>query len=521
MRIRDISKVLQASSGVMFGRFADGVGPGQEASATTVRNFLQVLTETQIATAYQPISANLTSISASSFNGSFGSLEGIPGSFPPSSHWHAWSEITTGLPTTLTGYGITDGMRSLNALSGTSQTFQTGTGGTDFEISSTGTTHTFSLPDASGASRGAVNTSAQTFGGVKTFANGISVQSIDSGGALSIQTNGAERLNLSSSSSAAVWFVNNQFVNPGGVQNRYRRSLGTVASPTAVTSGTVLGQLLFDGWDGATWSGSSGQIAVVASENFTGSAHGGYIRLGAIPTGSTTVSNTFYLHGTGAVVIGQANYTTEPPAPVKLNLRGNNNAATENNLLRFTDADPTTQANQLVGGFDFESLDSSPVSAGVRAYYKVYSAGTGPAVYTSIATCDTDGAVAERLRITESGPIRVTHSVFRESEVSYTPSGTTQTIPLNAGNYQSLSLAATSGNPTITLTVPAGPASGSLIVLQHGSTPRNITWALSTGSIKWLGSQPAWSSDAVSSYRVVSWRWNGSIMFLMASESGT
>ena len=57
---------------------------------------------------------------------------------------------------------ITSGIQSLNGLTPTTQTFATGTSGTDFNISSATSTHTFNLPDASASTRGALTTTDWT-----------------------------------------------------------------------------------------------------------------------------------------------------------------------------------------------------------------------------------------------------------------------------------------------------------------------------------------------------------------------
>jgi hypothetical protein len=62
----------------------------------------------------------------------------------------------------MAGTGIT----AINSLTGAVQTLATGTSGTNFAISSTGTTHTFNLPTASATNRGALSsTDWNTFNG--------------------------------------------------------------------------------------------------------------------------------------------------------------------------------------------------------------------------------------------------------------------------------------------------------------------------------------------------------------------
>jgi len=82
------------------------------------------------------------------------------GSPPPS----AASVILT--VTQQSGIMAGTGITAINSLTGAAQTLTTGTTGTDFSISSTGTTHTFNLPTASAANRGALSsTDWNTFNG--------------------------------------------------------------------------------------------------------------------------------------------------------------------------------------------------------------------------------------------------------------------------------------------------------------------------------------------------------------------
>lgn len=78
---------------------------------------------------------------------------------------------------------FTAGLTALNGLQAQVQNFATGTTGTDFDIISSGSTHTFNLPSASATARGVVTTGPQTFAGAKTFTGviGIITNSADYG----------------------------------------------------------------------------------------------------------------------------------------------------------------------------------------------------------------------------------------------------------------------------------------------------------------------------------------------------
>jgi len=87
---------------------------------------------------------------------------------------------TLNIPTyTLSGLGGVPSTRTINGLALSSdQTFATGTTGTDFNIVSAGTVHTFNIPDADQVNRGLITPGTQTIGGVKTFASPPTVPSL-------------------------------------------------------------------------------------------------------------------------------------------------------------------------------------------------------------------------------------------------------------------------------------------------------------------------------------------------------
>lgn len=66
---------------------------------------------------------------------------------------------------------------SVNSLTSSTQSFATGASGSDFNISSASSTHTFNIPDAGSSARGLVTTGTQNFAGNKNFTGKVSIGS--------------------------------------------------------------------------------------------------------------------------------------------------------------------------------------------------------------------------------------------------------------------------------------------------------------------------------------------------------
>jgi len=146
------------------------------------------------------------------------------------------------------------GITALNGLTAQVQYFQTGTSGTDFNISSTTATHTFNIPDASATARGLITTGTQTIAGTKTFSDAT-------------KNNGGIFLQNASSSSLAGYMnlggLTNgvKFTSGGGISNTFTlpsatgytftfpNATGTIALTTdlgaylPLTGGTLTGSL--------------------------------------------------------------------------------------------------------------------------------------------------------------------------------------------------------------------------------------------------------------------------------------
>jgi hypothetical protein len=164
------------------------------------------------------------------------------------------------------------GITALNGLTAQVQYFQTGTSGSDFNISSTTATHTFNIPDASATARGLITTGTQTIAGTKTFNDAT-------------KNNGGIFLQNASSSSLAG------YMNLGGLTNGVKFTSGGGISNT-FTLPSATGYTF-------TFPNATGTIALTSDiPSLTG-----YVNTSGSPTTNTLPKFT------AATTIGNSNIT--------------------------------------------------------------------------------------------------------------------------------------------------------------------------------------------------------------------
>ena len=174
----------------------------------------------------------------------------------------------------------TSTIASLNGLTGNTQTFATGATGTDFNISSSGTEHTFNIPDAGAAARGVVSTGAQTIAGSKTFSSAPLFSSLTAGSVPFIGTGGL----LSQNNANLFWDATNN-----------RLGVGTNAPSTSLHLSASNGNVLYL----QTLLGGGTGTANILFKTYTGSANP-TAQIGVLDDASYSSHITFSTKTSGA-----------------------------------------------------------------------------------------------------------------------------------------------------------------------------------------------------------------------------
>jgi len=238
---------------------------------------------------------------------------------------------------------------------------------------------------------------------------------------------------------------------------------GTIGTLGAVTSGDNLGLIQFNGADNDGTTPTFNQGAFISAQV------AGAIATTSIPSrlnfATTAVAAT---SSTIRVSIGSEGYVgigaSASSAAQLLDLRGSNQGLTGDapvNILRFTDTDTTSAANQPIGKIEFYNSDTA--NAAVGAYILSSSTGTEGGGTIRFGAAPNAGAVTEIARVASTG-------VTISNSVSIGTTGTvTGSVALNGSTSGTVTVNPAAAAGTWTLTLPTSAGTNGYVLSTDGA----------------------------------------------------